>query len=276
MHMIAAEERIKRTLFSHSQNARFRTDELFLLVKPEARYERPIPERHRIIFYLGHVEAFDWNMICAGEFGMESLNKDFDRLFAFGIDPTNGNLPEDQPRDWPREAEIRQYNDKVREAVDRCLNDASDERIFWAAIEHRLMHAETLAYMLHWLPVSLKNAQPVSTHDDSRPIAFRQVDIPSGTATLGMPKGPVFGWDNEFDVHQVNVPAFSVDMYKVTNAQYLEFVRAGGYSERALWSPAAWKWISAEGVQHPKFWKRSTQGWLYHTMFAEVPLPLSW
>jgi len=27
------------------------------------------------------------------------------------------------------------------------------------AIEHRLMHAETLAYALHWLPVELKRAQ---------------------------------------------------------------------------------------------------------------------
>ena len=34
--------------------AREQTDELFRLVRPDALYERPIPERHRIIFYLGH------------------------------------------------------------------------------------------------------------------------------------------------------------------------------------------------------------------------------
>ncbi len=33
------------------------------LVRPEAFYERPVPERHRIIFYVGHLEAFDWNLI---------------------------------------------------------------------------------------------------------------------------------------------------------------------------------------------------------------------
>ena len=37
------------------------TDKLFELVRPESLYARPIPERHRIIFYLGHLEAFDWN-----------------------------------------------------------------------------------------------------------------------------------------------------------------------------------------------------------------------
>ena len=41
--------------------ARARGDELFQIVRPEAIYDRPLPERHRIIFYLGHLEAFDWN-----------------------------------------------------------------------------------------------------------------------------------------------------------------------------------------------------------------------
>ena len=44
-------------------HARAATDALFGLVRPEAFYERPVPERHRIIFYFGHLEAFDWNLI---------------------------------------------------------------------------------------------------------------------------------------------------------------------------------------------------------------------
>src|SRR5215469_13469891 len=44
-------------------HTRERTDALFRIVDPDAIYERPIPERHRIIFYLGHLEAFDWNLI---------------------------------------------------------------------------------------------------------------------------------------------------------------------------------------------------------------------
>ena len=43
--------------------ARRQTDELLQIVRPDSLYERPIPERHRIIFYLGHLEAFDWNLM---------------------------------------------------------------------------------------------------------------------------------------------------------------------------------------------------------------------
>src|SRR5579885_868194 len=73
--------------------ARRQTDALFRLVRPEALYERPIPERHRLIFYLGHLEAFDWNLICAGKLEMPRFHPAFDRLFAFGIAPPPGQSP---------------------------------------------------------------------------------------------------------------------------------------------------------------------------------------
>ena len=261
-------------LLSHLRHARTVTDDLFRLVLPDALYDRPIPERHRIVFYLGHLEAFDWNLICANSFGMDSGQKELDRLFAFGIDPTSGDLPDDLPTDWPREPEIRQYNAKIHAAVDRCLDYASGDQLFWVAIEHRLMHAETLTYMLHWLPFSKKRVERFLVEADTRRAAARQVEIPAGIATLGISRDAGrFGWDNEFNAHQVNLPAFSIDMHKVTNAEYLEFVSAGGYQERALWSEAGWEWIAKTGIQHPKFWVPRGKGWFYRTMFADVPLP---
>ena len=43
----------------------------------------------------------------------------FDRLFAFGIDPIDGNLPDDRPSDWPAEREVREYLRNVRERLNR-------------------------------------------------------------------------------------------------------------------------------------------------------------
>ena len=90
-----------RDLGTALQSARARTDELFALVRPDAIYDRPIAERHRIIFYLGHVEAFDWNLLRGYRPDVRPFHPEFDRLFAFGIDPPPGQLPADQPRDWP-------------------------------------------------------------------------------------------------------------------------------------------------------------------------------
>src|ERR1700710_340942 len=88
-------------LLSRLREGREVTDALFGMIRAEAMYDRPIPERHRIIFYVGHLEAFDWNLLNeAGKSAGE--REEFDRLFAFGIDPLGSNLPTDGPRDWPR------------------------------------------------------------------------------------------------------------------------------------------------------------------------------
>ena len=52
-------------------------------------------------FYVGHLEAFDWNLLHENVLGLKSFHPEFDRLFAFGIDPVGGGLPSDQPSDWP-------------------------------------------------------------------------------------------------------------------------------------------------------------------------------
>ena len=93
-------------LLERLARARAETDKVFKLVKPEALYDRPIPERHRIIFYLGHLEAFDWNLLQPRLPNVKAFDPTLDRLFAFGIDPVDGGLPSDQPGDWPRESRV--------------------------------------------------------------------------------------------------------------------------------------------------------------------------
>ncbi len=68
------------------------------------------------------------------------------------------------------------------------------------------------------------------------------IKIASGVATLGQRRGE-FGWDNEFAEHPVNVPGFRVSKFKITNGQYLDFVR--------------------EGAAPPHFWRRkATTGFI--------------
>ena len=122
MTATAISVRSRRTdLHARLTEARRQTDELFAIVRPEALYERPIPERHRLIFYRGHLEAFDWNLLSDRAFGLRPFNPGFDKLFAFGIDPVDGGLPTDAETDWPKREVIEHYNAKVRETLDTEL-----------------------------------------------------------------------------------------------------------------------------------------------------------
>src|SRR5947208_8874921 len=125
-------------LFQRMADARRRSDALFDIVRPEAMYDRPIPERHRSIFYIGHLEAFDWNLIAKNGLGLSKVSDELDDLFAFGIDPPIGQLPQDRPSDWPRVEQARAYVERVREQLDRVIDDAPPEMLAMA-LEHRLM-----------------------------------------------------------------------------------------------------------------------------------------
>src|SRR5215472_1702135 len=107
MGALASAARIRNDIHTRLLEARTRTDEVFRIVRDEAIYDRPIAERHRVIFYVGHVEAFDWNLLSERAFGLSSFQREFDRLFAFGIDPVDGGMPKDTPADWPEVSEVQ-------------------------------------------------------------------------------------------------------------------------------------------------------------------------
>jgi iron(II)-dependent oxidoreductase len=244
---------LSRGLQERLNSARQLTDSIFGLLSPEALYSRPIPERHRLVFYVGHLEAFDWNLIARKTLDAPSFHPEFDALFEFGIDPPVGQAASDQPSDWPSIDEIQSYNRHVRARIDELL-DHAPEQIIHVALEHRLMHAETLAYLLHNLPYDQKSATvaPIAYSNDS--VTNSMLEVPPGYATLGQKAGE-FGWDNEFDQHQVNVPGFRVGKYKITNGEYLDFV--------------------GQGALAPHFWTRRGDDWFCRGMFSEIPLPLN-
>jgi gamma-glutamyl hercynylcysteine S-oxide synthase len=286
--------RLEPSLLARLENARARTDALFALLPPNSFYERPIPARHRLIFYLGHLEAFDRNLLSpALDLGLE--DSPYDKLFAFGIDPVGGGLPNDRPSEWPEIVQVERYNRQVRARLDERLRDPSVTRALTAspeigtllhvAIEHRLMHAETLAYLLHNLAIEKKLAK-TGPAIDARPAPdAKMVTIPSGIATLGQPRDSLaFGWDNEFGMQRVLVPSFSISVFPVTNAEYLKFVQAGGYQSGKYWRTEDWDWVRKQKLEHPHFWKRASASpaedtvtkWEYRGMFASIPLPPSW
>jgi iron(II)-dependent oxidoreductase len=249
--------RLSADLHQELLAARSQTDQLFDLLDPAALYDRPIPERHRIIFYFGHLDAFDWNHLARRCLDAPSFHPAFDQLFERGIDPEPGQLPSDQPKDWPSKAEVHSYRTRVREELDRLWKEIPRERR-QMVIEHRQMHAETFAYMLHNLAAEKKRRQPQPDVGLLAPPQPEMITIPAGYATLGQPHNGEFGWDNEFQEHRIFVPEFRIMRYKVTNREYLDFVREGGAPSH-FW-------------QHNG--KKGGDEWMLRGMFGVEPLPL--
>lgn len=245
---------ISGSLVTELHRARKQTERLFAALKPEAIYERPISERHRVIFYIGHLDGFDSIQICREGLGLKSPDPTLDALFQAGIDPDSSHLPADKITDWPTLQQVEEYTARCRAHVDDHLEHASED-VVHMALEHRQMHLETLAYMFHNFPYNLKQSHPSSPPRSSRgSVSNEWVDIPEGDAILGKRHDGSFGWDNEYEQVRRTVPRFRLQRHKITNAQYLRFVQ--------------------DGAPMPHFWIRRGDELFYRGMFEEQPLPL--
>ena len=271
------------------RETRRRTADLFGLLIPEAYYDQPIPLRHPVVFYEGHIPAFSVNTLLKRGLGRQGLDDDLELLFARGIDPEERSSADDVAiASWPSRDTVRQYTDRADDAILDALQCAPVEQdghpvlhrgqAVFTLIEHEELHQETLAYMWHRLPLSRKQrpATAVAVTAGGVPESG-QVAIPAGRATLGAMLDEIpFGWDNEFPRLSRDVPAFAIDTHNVTNRQFLEFVTAGGYTNPDLWSETDWAWRTEAGIDHPPFWSRLGGDWLWRGMFELIPLPPAW
>jgi len=65
----------------------------------------------------------------------------------------------------------------------------------------------------------------------------------AASVTVGKPRDwPTYGWDNEYGRRAMHVPPFAASRFQITNAEFAEFVQAGGYRDESLWSSDGWRW----------------------------------
>jgi hypothetical protein len=56
------------------------------------------------------------------------------------------------------------------------------------------------------------------------------------------------------DKERREVAPFRAGVYPITNAQFAQFIGAGGYVNQAWWSKMGWQWCQKEGWTQPRFW----------------------
>ena len=253
---------------------RDRSRGLFDLIEPAAYYTRPIALRNPIVFYEGHLPAFSLISLVKRGLGKGGVNEDLEQLFARGIDPDSESTA--VPRSgastiWPSRDEVLAFGARadalVVDALERGVFDLEGRahpamrrgEAIYTALEHEAMHQETLLYMWHRLSHEHKH-KPANLSYRS---ATRRRHTASHAFRQGRPASALHArWRRLAGTTssrrtRFRVPAFEIDLHSVTNADFLSFVEAGGYSKRALWSDEGWAWIQQERVQHPAFWVRA-------------------
>jgi iron(II)-dependent oxidoreductase len=140
--------------------------------------------------------------------------------------------------------------------------------VYHMVLQHEYQHNETILQTLqlkrgepYHPPIRTRVPEIVIDQSELSPM----VDVPAGVYTIGTDDRAV-AYDNERPRHSVRVSAFRIDRTPVTNADYMEFMRAGGYEDTRLWSGAGRKWLAESGSEAPKYWKRDGNEWVVRTL----------
>ncbi len=77
------------------------------------------------------------------------------------------------------------------------------------------------------------------------------VEIPRGNLVMGDKR-----LRDASPQHRVELNAFAIGKYPVTNGEYAEFIAAGGYADESYWTAMGWKWMRGRIGQEPApgFW----------------------
>ena len=266
-----------------------RYESLFaLLAGDEAYYRKPIALRHPLIFYFGHTATFFVNKLLLAGLIDRRLDPRLESMFAVGVDEMSWDDLDDTRYDWPTPAEVAAYRGRVRELVDRVIRRATItlpigwKDPLWAVlmgIEHERIHLETSSVLMrqHALHYVRPHAGWAPCRDSGAAPENGLVDIPAGRVRLGRALDePIYGWDNEYGVHQAEVPAFRAARYLVSNGEYRAFVDGGGYADDSLWDEEGLGWKRYAHAEHPTFWVPDRGSWKLRLLAEEVAMPWDW
>lgn len=95
-------------------------------------------------------------------------------------------------------------------------------------------------------------------------------DVAGGVVDIGH-DGDTFCFDNEVPRHQVFLQPYRLASRLVTNAEYAEFVSAGGYADPKYWLAEGWDWRVAQQREHPLYWRSAGAQWQEFTLGGLLP-----
>lgn len=90
------------------------------------------------------------------------------------------------------------------------------------------------------------------------------IKIEEGIYEIGH-DGEAFSFDNEHGKHKVYLHEFEISKALVTNAEFLEFINAGGYQNFKYWLDEGWSWVTENKIQAPLYWHKIEGQWFYYT-----------
>jgi ergothioneine biosynthesis protein EgtB len=240
---------------------------------------QPIADVSPPKWHLGHTTWFFETFVLARLPAYRVFHPDYNFLFnsyyesigARVIRTNRGNMTR------PAVKDLFAYRAYVDSAMVYFLeSDQADtcevQELVELGLNHEQQHQELLVtdikYILGNNPLfPVYRSRPVLLSDgaDQRLPAETYTEVPEGVYPIGY-DGKGFYFDNEKGLHRVFLHPFRISNRLVTNAEYLEFIQDGGYTQFIHWLQEGWEWVKAQQIQSPLYWHLIDGQWFQYTL----------
>ena len=167
-------------------------------------------------------------------------------------------------RSRPTVEQMLQYFNVISQRVERFIESRtlSDDavRLVTMGFHHECQHQELLVYDLQHLLAD--RYRPVRRNDITKQgtVKKRMARISGGLYMMGY-NGRGYCYDIELPEHRVYLEDYEMDVFPVTNQQYMEFVRDGGYETYRYWLSDGWEKVRENKWEAPMYWKEIDGKW---------------
>lgn len=168
-------------------------------------------------------------------------------------------------------SEVYAYRKYVDEQMTKLINSNLSSEIkqqIELGLHHEQQHQELLITDLKYMLSKLK---PNGCYSKNITIIHSKnsekgwVSIPEGVYEIGH-YGEGFCFDNELQRHKVYLHEFEISKSLVTNGEFIDFMKAGGYEDFNLWLDEGWDWVQNEQIKSPLYWRQINGDWHHFTL----------
>lgn len=163
-------------------------------------------------------------------------------------------------------------NNHLAEFIEEGISDEISD-VIEIGLHHEQQHQELLIYDIKYIfgnqpsfPVLDYNVQ---LQYENREQEFLKIE--EGIYHIGH-NTDEFCFDNELGRHKVYLHDFEISNRLVTNAEFIEFIEAGGYQNFNLWHADGWEFVQNNNLKTPLYWHKVNGKWMHYTLngFVEV------
>ena len=272
------------------RRVRARSEWLCCFLQVEDFGVQPMPDASPPKWHLAHTSwFFETFLLRPHQPSMQPYHPAFEHLFNSYYNGVGKPFPRSQRGNLSRPTveEVMEYRAHIDASVAALLAQDHPSQIRHSLVQtlqlglhHEQQHQELLLtdikYNLGHNPLypALKENPASQLHAASKacdPLTYTTFE--PELIEVGAAAG--FCFDNELPRHSVYLAPYALADRLVTNAEYLDFINAGGYQRADLWLSEAWAELQREPRHHPLYWNWEDGQWFEYRLDGYYPLVLN-